>query len=161
MVKETKSVRLPASVSAAVFIEDDKGRLLLLQQAAKRKGHRWGPPAGGIHSHESPIDTALRETKEEIDVDVELLDVLGIYPTDKGDSSSGIAFVFRARIIAGEIRPNPDEISDYRFFSASEIESLITENMLYKPEYNLQCIEDWLEKRSYPLEIIRPLTQSR
>ncbi len=161
MDKETKSERLPVSVSAAVYIEDDKGRLLLLQQSAKRKGRRWGPPAGGMHAHESPVDNAIRETKEEINVDVESLDVLGIYPTDRGNYSTGIGFVFRARIIAGEIRPSPDEINDYRFFTATEIESLIREDMLYKPEYNLQGIKDWLEKRAYPLEIIRPLSQSK
>jgi len=161
VVKEAKPERLPVSVSAAVFIEDDKGKLLLLQQAASRKGYRWGPPAGGMHPHESPVDTAMRETKEEINVDIELIDVLGIYPTDKGGSSSGIGFVFRAKIITGEIQPNPDEIKDCRFFSATEIESLIEEDMLYKPEYNLQSIKDWLEKRSYPLEIIRPLTQGK
>ena len=58
--------RLPVSVSSAIFIEDRQGRLLLLQQAADKKGHRWGPPAGGIKAHENPIAGALREAKEEI-----------------------------------------------------------------------------------------------
>lgn len=35
-----KRERLPVSVSSAVFIEDEQGRLLLLQQTAERKGHR-------------------------------------------------------------------------------------------------------------------------
>ncbi len=152
-----KRERLPVSVSSAVFIEDEKGRLLLLKQAAKRKGGKWGPPAGGMHAHENPIMTAQREVKEEIGVDVELVSILGIYTIDRGNNAFGIGFVFRGKIENEEIQIAEGEITDYRFFTPSEIEQLVSENMLYKPKYNMSGIKDWLEKHSYPLEIIKPL----
>ncbi len=152
-----KRERLRVSVSAAVFIEDNQGRLLLLKQAAERKGSKWGPPAGGMYAHEDPIATATRETKEEIGVEVELTSILGIYTVDRGESMSGIGFVFRGKIAGGEIRPKRDEIADYGFFTAREITNLINNDMLYKPEYNLPGIEDWLNGQLYSLEAIQRL----
>lgn len=155
--RKKKRERLPTSVSSAVFIEDEQGRLLLLQQAAEWKGGKWGPPAGGIHAHEDPIDTVIRETREEIGVGIELVNMVGIYTADRGDSRSGIAFVFRAKIKSGEVRPREGEIADYRFFAPDEIKQLIVEGNLYKPEYNLSGIKDWLDARSYPLDVVKRL----
>jgi len=152
-----KRERLPVSVSSAVFIEDQQGNLLLLRQASERKGYRWGPPAGGMKAHEDPIMTAQRETEEEIGVEVGLKDLVGIYTVDRGDSASGIGFVFRGQIISGEITPRENEIIDFRFFSPSEIKNLIATDKLYKPEYNLAGIQDWIDGKSFGLEVIKSL----
>ncbi len=149
--------RLPVSVSSAVFIEDKQGRLLFLRQAAERKGHRWGPPAGGMEPHENPITTALRETKEEIGVEIELVDLVGIYTVDRGDNATGVGFVFRGKITSGKITPSQGEIMDFKFFSPQEIERLTKGDMLYKPEYNLIAIKDYLAGQSFPLEVISHL----
>lgn len=156
-MEQEKKERLPVSVSSAVFIEDEEERLLLLQQQAERKGKRWGPPAGGMHPHEDPMMTAIRETREEIGVEIELIDLVGIYMVDRGDSKSGLAFVFRAKITDGVINPAKDEIADYKFFTPSEIEQLVIEDKLYKPEYNIDSIKDWLDKSSYDLSVIKPI----
>lgn len=147
--------RLPVSVSSAVLIEDDQGRLLLLQQATESKGHRWGPPAGGMILHENPITTALRETREEIGVEVELTNLVGIYTVDRKNNSTGIGFVFRGKMSSGQITLREGEIMAFKFFSPEEIEDLIAKDMLYKPEYNFNAIRDWLEGKSYPLESIK------
>jgi len=152
-----KRKRLPVSISAAVFIQDNQGRLLLLQQAAESKGYRWGPPAGGMEGHEDPITAALREVKEEIGIEAELIDLIGIYTIDRGDNATGIGFVFRGKIVSGQITPKQNEIKSFRFFTLEGIEDLIKENMLYKPEYNLSSIKDWLEGKSYFLEMIKRL----
>jgi len=152
-----KRKRLPVSISAAVFIQDNQGRLLLLQQAAESKGYRWGPPAGGMEGHEDPITAALREVKEEIGIEAELIDLIGIYTIDRGDNATGIGFVFRGKIVSGQITPKQNEIKSFRFFTLEGIEDLIKENMLYKPEYNLSSIKDWLEGKSYSLEMIKRL----
>lgn len=159
-MSEEKRKRLPVSVSTAIFIEDQEGKLLLLQQEAEWKGKKWGPPAEGMHAHENPLDTALREVNEEIGIKVELTDIIGIYTVDRGEEATGIAFVFRGKIISGEINPRKGEIMNYRFFTPSEIEQLIKENGLYKPEYNIAGINDWLKGSSYPLEIVKTLGAS-
>jgi 8-oxo-dGTP pyrophosphatase MutT (NUDIX family) len=155
--KEIKRKRLPASVSAAVYIEDDEGRLLLLRQASKRKGCKWGPPAGGMGAHENPIANAQRETKEEIGVDVKLIDLIGVYTVDRGDDATGIGFVFRGEILSDEMLAREREITDYKYFTPEEVRELIENNLIYKPEYNLSSFEDWLNGDSYPLEVIKML----
>ena len=65
--------------------------------------------------------------------------------------------MFRGRITQGEIKLGEGEISQARFFTQDEIKHLIAKDMLYKPEYNLTGIEDWLRGQSYPLEVVRPL----
>lgn len=149
--------RLPVSVSSAVFIEDKQGRLLLLQQASENKGHRWGPPAGGIEAHENPVMGALREAREEIGVEVQLIDLVGIYTIDRGSKELGIGFAFRGLITLGDMVLGKGEITDARYFTPDEIRELIATDMLYKPEYNLTSINDWLHGQSYPLEVVQPI----
>ncbi|MDP2860132.1 MAG: NUDIX hydrolase [bacterium] len=153
--------RFSVSVSAAVFIEDEQGRLLLLQQAAGWKEKKWGPPAGGMESHENPIMAALREAREEIGVRTQLTNLIGIYTADRSNNTTGIGFVFRAEITSGQISIRRDEIMDWRFFSPAEIQDLIVNGLIYTPEYTLPAISDWLRRRSYPMEIIRPLSSVR
>lgn len=157
-MKSTNRNRLPVSVSAAVYITDEEGRILLLQQAAKEKGYRWGPTAGGMEPHETPIDTAIRETREEISVEIEVIDLVGVYSTDRGKLASGVGFAFRGKIVSGEVTPNPKEIKQAKFFTDEQISKLIEDNMLYKPEYNLASLKDFRNGLSFPLEIIRPMT---
>lgn len=151
-----KRKRLPVSVSAAVFIEDDQNRLLLLQQSTPEKNYRWGPPAGGMKAHEDPFLTISREVLEEIGAKVKLLDLVGIYTVDRDDEKTGLGFVFRGKL-EGKIKINKKEIKNYRFFSYQEIQQLIKEEKLYKPEYNIDGIRDYFKQKSYLLEVIKPL----
>lgn len=160
MVERTKHrERLPVSASSAVLIEDQVGRLLLVQQNSELKGFRWGPPAGGMEAHEDPKTTAIRETREEIGVEIQLTDLVGIYTADRG-YKTGVAFVFRARILKGEINPPKEEILDWRFFTLEEINNLGSQDKLYKPEYNVPSIDDWRRGISYPLGAVASLQKS-
>lgn len=154
-MNKNKRKRLPVSVSAAVFIEDEQGKLLLVRQAVESKGYKWGPPAGGMKAYEDPTTTALRETREEIGVEVELVDLIGIYTACRGANASGISFNFRGKILGGEIKTAKDEIMNYRYFTPEEIQTLIEKKMLYKPEYNIPSIKDWLRGCSYPLDVVK------
>jgi 8-oxo-dGTP pyrophosphatase MutT (NUDIX family) len=154
---EKERKKLPVSVSAAVLLTNDKGELLLLQQAAISKGFKWGPPAGRIHPFEDPLMCVKRETKEEIGASIELQRLVGVYTVKRGEDASGIGFVFAGTIIDGEISPAKGEIMNYRFFSRRELEELIKSDKLYKPEYNILGIKDWLSGKTYSLEGIKPL----
>jgi len=153
--------RFPISVSSAVLIEDEKGRILLVQQEAEWKGEKWGPPAGGIHAFESPIEAALRETKEETGLEVELIDLMGVYTVPRGPSTTSIGFVFRGKIVGGEMALRNGEIKNYKYFTKEELEELIRNNQLYKPEFNIPLIEDRQAGKSYPLEIIKPMNKRK
>ena len=107
--------------------------------------------------HEDPMMTAKREAKEEIGVEINLLDLIRIYPTDRGDDATGLGFVFRGEIVEGEVTPDGFEITGFHYFSTSELEKLIEENKLYKPEYNIPAIRDWIDGKSYSTEVINEI----
>ncbi|KKU90856.1 MAG: hypothetical protein UY21_C0016G0001 [Microgenomates group bacterium GW2011_GWA1_48_10] len=108
-----------------------------------------------MEAHEDPMMAAIREAKEEIDVDVELTDVIGIYVVDRSDSASGLAFVFRGKITSGEITPKEGEIMNYRFFEPQEIQALTENGQLYKPEYNTVGVRDWIEGETYAIGVLK------
>lgn len=154
---EGERKRLPVRVSSAVLIEDEGGKLLLLQQAAEEKGYKWGPPAGRMNSFEDPMMTAIRETREETNVEIELIDIVGIYPVRRGEHATSLGFVFRGKIKEQEIKLAKGEIKNYRFFSLEEINELQEQDKLYRPEYNIPAIIDWRKGKSYPLGIIKSI----
>ena len=88
--------------SVSVLPVDQAGRLLLVRHAAHNDG--WGVLGGAVEVGESPAEAAVRETREEIGVDVRLvrlLDVLGgpdyqvSYPN--GDRTAYVTAVYRPR----------------------------------------------------------------
>ncbi len=154
------SERLSVSVSSAVFIENENGDLLLLRHTTKlgsEDGYKWGPPAGGIEAHEDPLMAAIREVKEEIGVDVKLQNIIGIYSIDRGNCASGLGFTFRGRVISGKFGTDGIENDNWQYFQESELTDLIEQGKLYKPEYNYRAIIDWMDRKSYPLDVVKPL----
>lgn len=62
-------------VSAAAIVLNDKGELLLIK--GPRRG--WEMPGGQVEEGESLTDAAVRETKEESGIDIEVIKFCGIY----------------------------------------------------------------------------------
>ncbi|MEV4097015.1 NUDIX hydrolase [Streptosporangium saharense] len=63
------------SVAAAVIVED--GRVLLIRRAAPEGSLLWQLPAGQVEFGETGEQAAVRETREEVGLDVEAIKVLG------------------------------------------------------------------------------------
>ena len=116
--------------SVSVLPVDPDGRLLLVQQAGHHDG--WAVLGGAVDPGESPAEAAVRETREEIGVDVRLvrlLDVLGgpdyevIYPN--GDRTAYVTSVYEAAILDGSpaVRDD-DELSDVAWFAPGELAGL-------------------------------------
>jgi ADP-ribose pyrophosphatase YjhB (NUDIX family) len=94
----------------SVLPVDQAGRLLLVRHAGHDDG--WGVLGGAVDVGESPAAAAVREAREEISADVQLLrlvDVLGgpdyeiSYPN--GDRTAYVTAVYEARIINGSPAP--------------------------------------------------------
>lgn len=69
---------LPNSLkpAAAVAILNDKKELLMLHRKDNKK---WTMPGGTLELGESMVDCALREVKEESNLNVEIKDIIGTY----------------------------------------------------------------------------------
>ncbi len=98
-------------VHAVVF--DEQGRILL--------GHRsdkdlWDLPGGSLEPGEVPTEGAVRETKEEtgLEVEVERLVEVAVTP------DSRLSFVFYCRVVGGDLIPT-EEADAVSFFAHSEL----------------------------------------
>jgi ADP-ribose pyrophosphatase YjhB (NUDIX family) len=115
--------------SVSVLPVDAAGRLLLVRHAGHNDG--WGVLGGAVDVGESPAQAAVRETREEIGVEVRLvrlLDVLGgpdyevSYPN--GDRTAYVTAVYEAAIIDGFPAVRDDELSDLAWFTPAQLADL-------------------------------------
>jgi ADP-ribose pyrophosphatase YjhB (NUDIX family) len=115
--------------SVSVLPVDEAGRVLLVRHTGHDDG--WGVLGGAVDVGESPAVAAVREAREEISADVQLVrlvDVLGgpdyevSYPN--GDRTAYVTAVYEARIINGSPAPGDGELSDLGWFTPEELPSL-------------------------------------
>ena len=102
------------AVNVAVIHE---GKILL----TKREDFEvWCLPSGGVEEGESLAEAALRETKEETGVDVELTRLVGVY-SRLGGMPDVHAVLYEARPIGGELRLQPGETIELKYFAFDEL----------------------------------------
>jgi ADP-ribose pyrophosphatase YjhB (NUDIX family) len=100
--------------AVAAVIHDAAGRVLLCQQS---QGHRlWTLPGGRIRTAESPVHAVARDVREETGLELEVVDLVGIYQLTGGTCGESVPdvlmHVFRARLAGGEAAVNaPGRIS--------------------------------------------------
>jgi 8-oxo-dGTP pyrophosphatase MutT (NUDIX family) len=115
--------------SSAVLPVDEGGRVLLGWAAGASDG--WSIIGGAVDPGESPAETAIREAREEIGVEIRLgrlLDVLGgpdyevTYPN--GDRVAYVSAVYEAIIVGGVPTPADDELSKVAWFTRAELPTI-------------------------------------
>ncbi|MEU1587186.1 NUDIX domain-containing protein [Micromonospora sp. NPDC005710] len=114
-------------VAVTVFVQDERGRVLLIQRT---DNGLWALPGGGQEFGEYIADTAVRETREEAGVEIEVTSVVGIYSNPNhvveysdGEVRQQFSICFRGRYISG--RPTPsDESSEVRWIEREELDGL-------------------------------------
>ena len=105
----------PKPVACAIPREHD-GRIWLLRRAFDPGGGLWTFPGGFVDLGESVEDAALRETREELEIDVELEGLVGVYsrPEDRV-----VLVVYAARAL-GTPRTT-EEATEVRAYAPDEI----------------------------------------
>jgi 8-oxo-dGTP diphosphatase len=88
-------------VAAAVVVEKDGG--IVLGRRAIEPGYgQWCLPGGFVNDDEDPAAAAVRECREEINAEVELLELLGVYHVAKTAAPSIVGIGYRGRVVDGE-----------------------------------------------------------
>jgi 8-oxo-dGTP diphosphatase len=109
--------------AAGVVIEED-GRLLLVKRKFEPYKGDWCLPAGFMEYDESPEQCAIRETKEELGVDVELVGLFGVYSGKDDPRTHAVLVMYWAKMTGGELEPG-DDAQKIEFFGKDEIPSNI------------------------------------
>ena len=105
----------PEPVAAAIPRDDD-GRIWLLRRTLHEGAGRWTFPGGYVDLGESVEDAARRETREELEMEIELGPLLGVYSRA---TERTVLVVFRARALGGG--RETDEASEVRAFAPGEL----------------------------------------
>ncbi|MBM3151422.1 MAG: NUDIX domain-containing protein [Chloroflexi bacterium] len=104
------------AVNVAVIHE---GKILLTK---REDFETWILPSGGVEDGESVAQAAIRETKEETGLDVELIQLVGIY-SRLGYMPGVHAALFTAKPVGGEIKCQEGETVAVEWFAFDDIPS--------------------------------------
>ena len=77
----------------------------------------WAPPSGRIEAGETHEEALVREIHEELGLEATPIATVWQCPTDDGDF---LLHWYTAHAEPGEMRANPDEVSDARWVTSEE-----------------------------------------
>ncbi len=123
-------------IAAAVIVSN--GRLLLVKRRVEESGLSWQLPAGKLEAGETLEDAAVRETAEEVDLEVSAVELLGerVHPV----TGRRVGYVV-CDIISGDAKvAAPDEIDDLAWAAREELKT-------YVPNGFAPVVEEYLIER--------------
>ncbi len=117
-------------VSGAVLFVNESQEVLLLKPTYRDD---WNLPGGVLEEHESPLDGAVRETKEELDLTINRTD-LQLSSVDYRPAKNGLVdklyFYFYGGALSEEaiqsISLQAEEVEEMRFVSLEEAKQLLS-----------------------------------
>lgn len=104
---------------AVVGLRDPQDRLLMIR--TRRLPERWQPIGGGMKRHEQPLETVMRELREEAQLVLERTRFELVLETDY-DFGDGTVYFYQAAIdpTCHHLEFNPREIVEHRWVSVAE-----------------------------------------
>ncbi|WP_277585151.1 NUDIX hydrolase [Psychrobacillus antarcticus] len=132
MGQNTSPIYTPSKhfVSAATIVLNDQKEILLIKGPMRG----WEMPGGIVEEGESLKDAAIRETKEESGIDIEVLKFCGIF---QNVNKSICNTLFLAKPIGGKLSTSPESL-EVGFFPIEQALKMITiDNFRQRIEYCL------------------------
>ena len=127
LVKPTEPKRLVCQACSFIFYQDPKvvagtiftlnGGIVLLKRGVEPAMEKWVFPGGYVDRGESVAEAAIRETKEESQLDVKLGPLLNVYSYTR---SPNVIVVYTAEVLSGDLGAG-DESLEARTFALAEI----------------------------------------
>lgn len=135
--------RKPISVGVDIAIEKD-GKIVLIRRGNEPFKNEFAFPGGYVEFDETVEDAAIREAKEETGLEVELIDIVGVYSgPDRDPRGSSVAVLFSAKPSGGNLKSGGDA-QDAKFFDLSETKKL---KVSFDHDKMLGDYLKWREKR--------------
>lgn len=133
---------LNPTVAAGTLVEES-GRIVLVRRKAEPRAGYWGLPAGYVEADESAEEAAIRETREEVGLDVELDDLLGVYSYGDELHRRGVLILYAAHAVGGSLQAG-DDAAEAAFFAPDELPP--DEKIAFRT--HRQALRDWRRARA-------------
>ncbi|MEK7447639.1 MAG: NUDIX domain-containing protein [Patescibacteria group bacterium] len=131
-------------VGAGALIFNDKNEVLLIKRSenARVEAGMWSRPGGEIEFGEKATEAVKREIKEEVNIDIEVLETLDFQETiSKDPKKHWIALGFLCKQVGGELKNNePDKHTDLQWFALDKLPENIS-------PYTKSSVEVFLKKK--------------
>lgn len=108
-------------LAGALILNDEKKLLLIHRNSPNRV--QWELPGGKVEKYEKPIDTAIRELKEELDIKINIEKYLG-YDISLEDEIVLKYHWFLSYIIDGDPILTEDKFDCINYFSKNELSQM-------------------------------------
>jgi len=108
----------PIPAAAVTIVQD--GKILLVKRAVEPRKGLWSLPAGFIEIDETVEECAVREVKEETNLDVQLTGLLAVYSVFDDPRYICLLVVYPGKILGGDLKCG-DDASDAKFFPPSAL----------------------------------------
>jgi ADP-ribose pyrophosphatase YjhB (NUDIX family) len=105
--------RNPAPAAGVIVVEGEE--VLWVQRRFEPRKDLWTFPAGFVEYDEHIEECAVRETREETGLEVELSGLFGAYMAMDDPRTRVVLILYRARRVGGELHPGDDAV-DARYF---------------------------------------------
>lgn len=112
--------------AAAVVITNQKNQILLQK---RRDNLLWGLPGGLMELEDSIRQCAIREVKEETNLDVELEAFIGVFSNPfmrwrEADLAKIISYAFTGKVIGSDMKINDHESLELKYFDYEHLPQL-------------------------------------
>jgi ADP-ribose pyrophosphatase YjhB (NUDIX family) len=141
-------------ITVACVVQKDN-KFLLVEENAE-KGIVFNQPAGHLEANETLMDAAKREAFEETGWHVELTAIIGIYfytSPNNGITYHRICFAAEPKQFV-EHHQLDEGIIRTHWFTYDE---LLQQSDKHRSPMVMQCINDYLSERRFPLDLIKHL----
>ena len=108
-----------------IIIKENK--ILLIKRGFEPFKGFWAIPGGRIEDHENTEECLKREMKEETNLEVEPISLVGIYSDPNRDPRGVIVATYLCKIIRGELKAG-DDAADISWFSLDALPKLASDH---------------------------------
>ena len=111
------------ALTVDVIIKDDDN-IVIVQRLNNPYKDYWALPGGFVEYGEKVEDAAVREAKEETGLDIELVNLVGVYSEANRDPRGHtVSITYTARIVGGKLKSDSDA-KDVKYAKISDLNTM-------------------------------------
>lgn len=133
-------------------VVENEGKFILVRENKEQCYGKWNIPSGHVEENEFITRAAVREVKEETNLDVELAGLIAVY-NNMFENFNSISFVFSCNITQKtKIDFDKNEIIETNWFTFEELKNMKEELRDY--DYVIETIRRYRDNDIKPLNTI-------